>query len=367
MKNSCPVKFDEYLDLSNYTTSGALSTIPSLPISSPTPSASSSRSSTPTPSLYSRQQTIYRLSAVVCHYGQHSFGHYIAYRRKPRPEFLDAARWTPPRLSCPLGCQCEKCALYGPVRDDHLLSSPSWGGGGWLRISDSSVDEVGIETVLAEQAGTFMLYYERVLPPLLLPPMLYAESVRTRSSEETVVATPTPPVTHDTTPDHAPERRKRTHSVANKEHEEEKQAKVKVERMTSPNPRPDLRFPLVHGEHMGVAARIIRSTSVGVRSGSQGSRSRSSSVSPPLLPAVNGVNLRNGHTTPAAAAAAAVIQGPQYTLKVNGIMAHGPPTKQVQSPTRKRKKKNSNSNGYSKGNVTINGAPPRTLVGSGSI
>ena len=85
VKNNCRVKFDEYLDLSNCATSGALSTIPSLPISSPTPSASSSRSSTPTPSLYSRHQTIYRLSAVVCYYGQRSFGHYVAYRRKPRP------------------------------------------------------------------------------------------------------------------------------------------------------------------------------------------------------------------------------------------------------------------------------------------
>jgi hypothetical protein len=365
VKNSCRVKFDEYLDLSNYTTSGALSTIPSLPISSPTPSASSSRSSTPTPSLYSRQQTIYRLSAIVCHYGQHSFGHYVAYRRKPRPETAGAARWAPPRLSCPLGCQCEKCVLYGPVRDDSFPLPSSRRGGGWLRISDSTVEEVGIETVLAEQSGTFMLYYEKVLPPPPPPPMLYAESVRTRSSEETVVATPTPPsATHNTTPAHAPERRKRTHSVANNEHEEEKQVTDNVEQMTGPYPRPDLHLPLVNGEYVGVAARIIRSTSVGVRSGSQESRSRSSSVVPPLPPTTNAMNVANGHAAPAAAAAATV-QGPPHTLKVDRMMAHGPPAKQTQSHTRKRKKKN--PNGFSKGDVKINGTTSRTLVGSGSI
>lgn len=364
MKNSCKVKFDEYLDLSNYTTSGALSTIPSLPISSPTPSVSSSRSSTPTPSLYTRQQTIYRLSAIVCHYGQHSFGHYIAYRRKPRPEFTGAARWTPPRLSCPLNCQCDKCALYGPIRDDYFPLPSSRRGGGWLRISDSSVEEVGIETVLAEQAGTFMLYYERVLPPPLLPSMLYAESVRTRSSEETVVATPTTqPSTRDTTPAHAPERRKRTHSVANNEHGEE-QVEVKVEQMTNANPRPDFRFPPVNGEHasLGACARIIRSTSVGVRSSPQGSRSRSSSVAPPLPLPANDVNVANGHAVPTAAAA---FQVPLPTLKVNGVIAHGPPTKQGPSPARKRKKKK--SNGFGKGDLNTNGAPPRTLVESGSI
>jgi len=353
VKNNCRVKFDEYLDLSNYTTSGALSTIPSLPISSPTPSASSSRSSTPTPSLYSRHQTIYRLSAVVCHYGQHSFGHYVAYRRKPRPEFTGAARWAPPQLSCPLGCQCEKCELFGPIRDDLPPPPSSRRGGGWLRISDATVDEVGIGTVLAEQSGTFMLYYEKVLPPLLPLPVPYAESVMTRSSEETVVATPTPPsATLTPAPTHVPERRKRTHSVANNEDEEE-QVKVKVERMSGPDPRPDLHFSRANGEQVRIVARTVRSTSVGVRSGSQSSRSRSSSIPPPLPPASNGVN---GHT---AAAAAATDQGlAAHTLKVNGTMAHGPPTRQVHSPTRKKKKKNSGS--ISTGNVNINGAPPRT-------
>ena len=35
-------------------------------------------------------------------------------------------------------------------------------GRGWLRASDDAVREVGIETVLQEGSGAFMLYYERV-------------------------------------------------------------------------------------------------------------------------------------------------------------------------------------------------------------
>ena len=360
MKNSCRVKFDEYLDLSSYTTSGALSTTPSLPISSPTPSTSSSRSSTPTPSLYSRQQTIYRLSAVVCHYGQHSFGHYIAYRRKPRPELAGTARWTPPRLSCPLDCQCEKCVLFGPIRDDYPPWSSSRRGGGWLRISDASVEEVGIETVLAEQSGTFMLYYERVLPPLLSPPVPYAESVRTRSSEETIIATPTPPpAAHITAQTHAPERRKRTHSAANNESEEDRmEIKLQAERLTGPNPRPDLHFPRINGEHVCVEPRLFRSTSLGIRaSGSQGSRSRSSS-GPPLPPPVeNGMSAVNGH------AAAATVQRPTHAPKANGTIVRGPHTKQVQSSRRKKQKKNS----ISTRDVNINGGPSRTFGGSGMV
>lgn len=36
-------------------------------------------------------------------------------------------------------------------------------GRGWLRVSDDVVREVGIETVLQEGVGVFMLYYERVV------------------------------------------------------------------------------------------------------------------------------------------------------------------------------------------------------------
>ena len=82
-------------------------------------------------------RVLYRLAASVCHYGQHSFGHYVCYRRKPRA----SGRAGPPRLN------------------DGFHATP---GRGWLRASDDAVREVGIEAVLQEGSGAFMLYYERV-------------------------------------------------------------------------------------------------------------------------------------------------------------------------------------------------------------
>jgi ubiquitin carboxyl-terminal hydrolase len=82
-------------------------------------------------------RVLYRLAAVVCHYGQHSFGHYVCFRRKPRGLGRDG----PPRLN------------------ERFHAKP---GRGWLRASDDAVREVGIETVLQEGSGAFMHYYERV-------------------------------------------------------------------------------------------------------------------------------------------------------------------------------------------------------------
>jgi len=88
------------------------------------------------------------------------------------------------------------------------------------------------------------------------------------------------------------------HSVANNEDEEE-QVKINVERLSAPDPRPDLYFPRVNnGEEVRIVARTVRSTGVGVRSGSQSSRSRSLSIPPPLPQVSNGVN---GHSASVAA------------------------------------------------------------------
>jgi hypothetical protein len=144
------------LDLTPFTTSGMLSTSPSFPISShshmPSPTAAvaaaaaaaaATSSSTPTTKAYNHNpspqppRVLYRLAALVCHYGQHSFGHYVCYRRKPR----GSGRVEPPRLN------------------DGFHAPP---GRGWLRASDDAVCEVGIEAVLQEGSGAFMLYYERV-------------------------------------------------------------------------------------------------------------------------------------------------------------------------------------------------------------
>ncbi|KAF8076816.1 hypothetical protein FPV67DRAFT_1472780 [Lyophyllum atratum] len=162
-KNNVHVIFPEVLDLTPYTTSGSLSVDPTSAISTPPPNVP--RSTTPTPATYAHPRTIYRLSAVVCHFGQHSFGHYICYRRKPRnPDLPPQKRWAPPRLVDPLR----------PADDDADSEPPKYvwedeeegrgrPGRGWLRISDDAVRECGIETVLQEGAGAFMLYYERAV------------------------------------------------------------------------------------------------------------------------------------------------------------------------------------------------------------
>ncbi|KAH7916243.1 hypothetical protein BJ138DRAFT_996097 [Hygrophoropsis aurantiaca] len=181
-KNNIRVVFPEILDLTPFTTSGNISTVPSVPMSSPPPALP--RSTTPTPATYATPRTIYRLSAVVCHYGQHSFGHYVCYRRKPRPPWTGPRRFASPKLVDPLGCECEKCRRYGPIRDDDDdLDSMYRPGHGWLRISDDSVKECGIETVLQEGSGAFMLYYERVVQSR---PGIYPLHNSPRSSEETL-------------------------------------------------------------------------------------------------------------------------------------------------------------------------------------
>ncbi|KAJ2799245.1 ubiquitin-specific protease ubp1 [Coemansia guatemalensis] len=100
VKNPCHVRFPEYLDLSPYTTTGVLRLKPELSmidadIRDPALISTGSKSS-----LHSSRrqrdalealgaganlQNSYRLQAVVVHIGSHSYGHFITYRRKPRP------------------------------------------------------------------------------------------------------------------------------------------------------------------------------------------------------------------------------------------------------------------------------------------
>ncbi|KAK0499521.1 hypothetical protein EDD18DRAFT_1151511 [Armillaria luteobubalina] len=174
-KNNIRVIFPEVLDLTPFTTSGNLSTVPTSSLS--TPSILPPRSSTPTPTTYTNlhYRTIYRLSAVVCHYGQHSFGHYVCFRRKP-PNSNVQDRWKPPKIiikDSPSTSVKREDDSGLPVEfeweDADSLSSAGTGKG-WLRISDNTVDECGIEGVLREGSGAFMLYYERaVLSPSTLP------------------------------------------------------------------------------------------------------------------------------------------------------------------------------------------------------
>ncbi|KAK2465903.1 hypothetical protein APHAL10511_001544 [Amanita phalloides] len=232
-KNTIRLIFPEVLDITPYTTSGNLSLKPTSSISTPSPHNSTAythprRSISPPSSTHHRHskhnpshhsRTLYRLSAVVCHYGQHSFGHYICYRRKPRSAGLPKEkRWAPPTLIDPLllhelgidmgrggstefvpagngdihptagiegdGSELEldfdagskakakaKARANGKEPDSPRFiwdnEDPSeYGRGtgrGWLRISDDAVGECGIESVLVEGSSAFMLYYERVV------------------------------------------------------------------------------------------------------------------------------------------------------------------------------------------------------------
>jgi ubiquitin carboxyl-terminal hydrolase 1 len=197
-KNNVRVVFPEVLDLTPFTTSGSLSTDPSNPISPPPPPPPSSavfpRATTPTATTYTTPRTLYRLAAVVCHYGGHNSGHYVCFRRKPRSPSAGTRRFYPPRMPHMFGCECKRCTTEGPIRDldseeeeeeEEQESTNKYGDGhheesakkrrriaparsaysGWLRISDDSVREVGLDAVLAEGSGAFMLYYERVAHP----------------------------------------------------------------------------------------------------------------------------------------------------------------------------------------------------------
>ena len=69
---------------------------------------------------------LYRLRAVVTHYGRHENGHYICYRESPRSD-----------------------TSQNEEKDESL----------WWRMSDDEVSSVSHENVLA-QGGVFMLFYE---------------------------------------------------------------------------------------------------------------------------------------------------------------------------------------------------------------
>lgn len=126
MKNSCQIIFPEWLDLSPFCTSGELDTRPDRPISS---FLSKPNGPAVTDGQETRKGKIwYRLASLVVHYGTHSFGHYIAYRREP-------LRQRPTR---------------GNLRE----------GSRWYRISDEDVVPSSLESALA--ANPFLLFYERV-------------------------------------------------------------------------------------------------------------------------------------------------------------------------------------------------------------
>jgi ubiquitin carboxyl-terminal hydrolase 1 len=123
-KNTCQILFPEYLDVSPFSTNGTLNTQPNLPISTPASTASV-------------KGYYYRLMSVVVHYGSHSFGHFVAFKRRI---FADQ-------------CQCFQCRTTKDTEDWKCQHA-------WYRISDSKVDECTLDDVL--RANPYMLLYELV-------------------------------------------------------------------------------------------------------------------------------------------------------------------------------------------------------------
>lgn len=99
-----------------------------------------------------RDQCLYRLKAVVTHYGRHENGHYIAYRQHPR-----AVRATGEAAE---DAEDSKSEEETPNDDSGKLP--------WWRLSDEDVSTVSDEDVL-QQGGVFMLFYEREEQPVDVP------------------------------------------------------------------------------------------------------------------------------------------------------------------------------------------------------
>ncbi|KAG0272996.1 hypothetical protein BGZ95_011195 [Linnemannia exigua] len=154
-KNSCHVRFPEYLDLSPFCTTGILLTRPNLPMSISEQdlermgydrsgsSSSSSESGSATKkdgeTSPSRKKVLYKLQSIVVHYGGHSYGHFIAYRRKPESMVSKVG---------PVGLGLDG-SYYGSGRRED-----------WFRVSDETVESVSLENVLG--SNPYMCLYEKV-------------------------------------------------------------------------------------------------------------------------------------------------------------------------------------------------------------
>ncbi|PIA17609.1 cysteine proteinase [Coemansia reversa NRRL 1564] len=126
VKNPCHVRFPEYLDLSPYTTTGALRLKPELSMID-----AENRDPSSNYTAGANLHNSYRLQAVVVHIGSHSYGHFITYRRKPRAP----RSW---RVT------------------DAMTAE-------WYLISDEDVQAVSLDEVL--NSNPYLLIYERIEGP----------------------------------------------------------------------------------------------------------------------------------------------------------------------------------------------------------
>lgn len=182
-KNNAAVLFDEHLDLADVVTGGDLNVSGDKPISrGATPSlheaqeeswfvqgkriqapANGSFGPAQTDDGYldhkivvqdNTMKTRYRLCAIVVHYGGHSSGHYVAFRR--RRSRLRALGNSP-------GLHGDEEDAIDGILDGWPSSTGSKGRSGedqWYRISDDNVSRCSLRDVLTQ--NPFLLFYERI-------------------------------------------------------------------------------------------------------------------------------------------------------------------------------------------------------------
>ncbi|KAJ9478692.1 Ubiquitin carboxyl-terminal hydrolase 1 [Pseudozyma hubeiensis] len=126
-KNNRHVLFPEYLDLSEFTLQGSIS------LDGRQTMNSSQVQHGEGGGEEAKAESVYRLAAIVVHYGSHSFGHYIAFKR------------------------VTVNAGYEGLSEQSGAEADSW-----LRISDESVTRATIQQV--KQENPYMLFYE-LMPP----------------------------------------------------------------------------------------------------------------------------------------------------------------------------------------------------------
>ncbi|KAF8937793.1 hypothetical protein BGZ58_002154 [Dissophora ornata] len=160
-KNSCQVNFPEYLDISPFCTTGVLLTQPNFPMSISEQdlerlgsriSPKSQQSDHATSQQQQRQTqrlpgTLYRLQSIVVHYGGHSYGHFIAYRRKPESMLSKVG-------VVGLGLDPMTTSRAGSLHGSSSRTED------WFRVSDETVESVTLDHVL--RSNPYMCLYERV-------------------------------------------------------------------------------------------------------------------------------------------------------------------------------------------------------------
>ncbi|UZJ56651.1 hypothetical protein CBS101457_005971 [Exobasidium rhododendri] len=137
-KNNSRVYFEEYLDLSDVVTNGELNISGNLPISKSREDRQRRQASMAVDEddgylVEEQSKTLYRLCGIVVHYGSHSAGHYVSFRRRNIKRSIPA----------------DDADGQTEIRNDV-----------WFRISDDSVSPCSLTDVLTQ--NPFILFFERI-------------------------------------------------------------------------------------------------------------------------------------------------------------------------------------------------------------